>query len=524
MSTSDKLLEIRLGLLLDKVGQDISLNEAQQSLSRITGQWPGNVGDTFGIDAKNGGMAGIGRGEIALALTLAGVQSVDMSTFATSLTAEDQNSSPQRVTEILGVQGQGESFDVNVSAKAAAQVAAAITSAGGSAGAPLGSALGKNIEVKEPDYVGGKPRFLMAAEGQAWLNTSEPYADLVRLTSAIAGFIQKAHRARKKSRKAMFSANDEAALASLVGQEYASIFVATLDGDHKILKALPMIQRGEGTLGKTGLKKDEPLKIKTIQEFLNTLKAVGALDGTTAGSLKAAGASDNLRRWVRLASQYTTGLQSFGNIVFDDPSYLDSSVHFASKIVEEGDMDVSLFGDTPYLALVNSTGYDLLPADTQSLIGSGFLTLVGITKGGRPRWEVDLPGVISSGHTRDGSVVSESLLNLRVNLLVEELTHSDKKNIQRMIAKHIEADRSEQKKLTQKQFESELKKVLGKDLMGGPAKINRAIEEIAKQQLQKELKGRKLKDAMAEVTKLVLRKLYREMSYSYTPVIDRIKI
>ena len=120
--------------------------------------------------------------------------------------------------------------------------------------------------------------------------------------------------------------------------------------------------------------------------------------------------------------------------------------------------------------------------------------------------------------------LKESLFNLRVNLLVEELTRSDKKDIQRMIAKHIEADRSEQKKQAQKQFEAELKKVLGKDLVGGPAKINKAIEKIAKRELQKGLKGQELKDAMAEVTKLVLRKLYREMSYSYTPVIDRIKI
>ena len=93
-----------------------------------------------------------------------------------------------------------------------------------------------------------------------------------------------------------------------------------------------------------------------------------------------------------------------------------------------------------------------------------------------------------------------------------------------MIAKHIEADRSEQKKQAQKQFETELKKVLGKDLMGGPAKINKAIQEIAKEQLKKELRGSDLKDAMAEVTKLVMKKLYRELAYSYTPVIDRIKI
>jgi len=130
----------------------------------------------------------------------------------------------------------------------------------------------------------------------------------------------------------------------------------------------------------------------------------------------------------------------------------------------------------------------------------------------------------TAGYRPGGMMINERLLDLRVELLVEELTRSDKKAIERMIAKQIHADRSEQKKQTQKQFETELKKVLGKDLMGGPAKINRAIQEIAKEQLKKEMKGDKLKNAMADVTKLVLRKLYRELAYSYTPVIDRIKI
>jgi len=134
------------------------------------------------------------------------------------------------------------------------------------------------------------------------------------------------------------------------------------------------------------------------------------------------------------------------------------------------------------------------------------------------------PQPANAGHRRSGPLLDESLLGLRVNLLIEELTRSDKKDIQRMIAKHIEADRTEQKKIVKKEIEAELKKSLGKGFFGSPGKINKAIQEIAKEQLKKEMKGGELKNAMADVTKLVLRKLYRELAYSYTPVIDRIKI
>ena len=49
-------------------------------------------------------------------------------------------------------------------------------------------------------------------------------------------------------------------------------------------------------------------------------------------------------------------------------------------------------------------------------------------------------------------------------------------------------------------------------------------KEMAKDEMGRELKGKQLEGAVLEITKKVIKKLYRELSYSYNPVIDRIKL
>jgi len=99
-------------------------------------------------------------------------------------------------------------------------------------------------------------------------------------------------------------------------------------------------------------------------------------------------------------------------------------------------------------------------------------------------------------------------------ILQEELTRTDKKDIDRMIAKRIEKDRAEQKRLFKKNLEEELKS----------SKFQKIILEMAKDEMGRELKGKQLEGAVLEITKKVIKKLYRELSYSYNPVIDRIKL
>ena len=111
------------------------------------------------------------------------------------------------------------------------------------------------------------------------------------------------------------------------------------------------------------------------------------------------------------------------------------------------------------------------------------------------------------------------------SILMEELTKSDKKDIDKMIKKRIEADRSEQKKIIQKEMANELKKTLGKDFFGNPGKLNKAIQEIANEELMKEFSSKgKAKQEVVDITKRVLKKFYREISLSSSPFIDRIKL
>ena len=105
-------------------------------------------------------------------------------------------------------------------------------------------------------------------------------------------------------------------------------------------------------------------------------------------------------------------------------------------------------------------------------------------------------------------------LLIKETLLNEELTRADKKEIDRMIAKRIEKDRVEQKRLFKKQLEEEIKST----------KFQKMILEMAQESMGKELKGKQLQAAVVDVTKKVIKKLYRELSYSYNPVIDRIKL
>ncbi len=114
------------------------------------------------------------------------------------------------------------------------------------------------------------------------------------------------------------------------------------------------------------------------------------------------------------------------------------------------------------------------------------------------------------------SFLNESLfLSIKIdNILKEDLNRADKKEIDKMILKRIEADRVQQRKDFQANLQKELKS----------SKFQKAIMELANQELSKELKGKELQASVLEITKKVIKKLYRELSYSYNPVIDRIKL
>ena len=106
------------------------------------------------------------------------------------------------------------------------------------------------------------------------------------------------------------------------------------------------------------------------------------------------------------------------------------------------------------------------------------------------------------------------LLELRTNLLIESLTKTDKRDIDRMIAKAFVSNGPQQKK--------EIKKAIEKEINSSAMK--RLVAEIVSSEITKNLKSGKGKEITVDITKRVLLRLYRELAYNYTPVIDRIKI
>lgn len=113
---------------------------------------------------------------------------------------------------------------------------------------------------------------------------------------------------------------------------------------------------------------------------------------------------------------------------------------------------------------------------------------------------------------------------VRKSLLTEELTKADKKEVDKLVKKGIERDRVEQKRIIRKEIEAELKTSLGKSFFGNPGKVRKAIEEIARAELSKEMKrGSDLENSVVEITKKVLG-AWHEMLYKQQNIINRIKI
>ena len=110
--------------------------------------------------------------------------------------------------------------------------------------------------------------------------------------------------------------------------------------------------------------------------------------------------------------------------------------------------------------------------------------------------------------------IEMTYLCLNLGILPLVTSQSDKKSIDKMIQKAIAADSARQKKELKKEFQ----KMIDSELK------SKAVKELVSDIVAKEISSDKGKNKVADITKLVLRKLYRELAYNYTPVIDRIKI
>ena len=115
---------------------------------------------------------------------------------------------------------------------------------------------------------------------------------------------------------------------------------------------------------------------------------------------------------------------------------------------------------------------------------------------------------------------------LKEQLIVEELTGADRSEIKRMIKKEIEGttNKREIEKAFQKKFDVELKKALGTSFLGTPGKINKFVVDQIYDEVNKWLADTATRNEIAEITKQVLTKLYRELSFSSPTIIKRIKV
>jgi hypothetical protein len=110
------------------------------------------------------------------------------------------------------------------------------------------------------------------------------------------------------------------------------------------------------------------------------------------------------------------------------------------------------------------------------------------------------------------------------SLLTESLDGSDKSEIKRMIKKELEGptNRREVDKAFKKNFDKELRKALGVSFFGTPGKINKFVIDEIQKEVIKSLDSKASKDVVIFVCKEVIKKLYRELSFSSPQIIDRI--
>jgi len=126
------------------------------------------------------------------------------------------------------------------------------------------------------------------------------------------------------------------------------------------------------------------------------------------------------------------------------------------------------------------------------------------------------------------TTVAESIIRglVKESLLTEELNGSDKSEIKRMIKKELEgpSNRREIDKAFKKKFDAELKKALGSSFFGTPGKINKFVADEIQKEVEKHLGSAANREVVVRICKDVMVKLYRELSFSYKPLIDRMKV
>ena len=151
-----------------------------------------------------------------------------------------------------------------------------------------------------------------------------------------------------------------------------------------------------------------------------------------------------------------------------------------------------------------------------------------------------LDSVLRESVRKRSVIITEKNIRLMIHQrLTEELTRADKTEIARIfkkemskvdarkaIRKEIESSKTQTMidKAFKKQFDKELRKALGVSFFGTPGKINKFVVDEIQKEVEKILGDAATKELVVQICKDVIIKLYRELSFTYKPVIQRLKV
>lgn len=121
--------------------------------------------------------------------------------------------------------------------------------------------------------------------------------------------------------------------------------------------------------------------------------------------------------------------------------------------------------------------------------------------------------VIEDGVIREMIEEITTFSESQTSLIIEELTGADKSEIKKMITKEIEGTLN--KRETQKVFRAEFEKELKK---------SRTLKDVVRAEIKALFKDKSTKNEVGEITKAVMKKLYRDLSLNTPHVIDNIKL
>ena len=258
---------------------------------------------------------------------------------------------------------------------------------------------------------------------------------------------------------------------------------------------LPFVQELAKALNDAWAKRSDPndrgkfdaMFTSFVQQLLRAKDLTKAIDkGPSAGSVKVASASEVTKRIE----------QSLGR----------SAEPFSASRVRDSSVSLRIEGiDKPFLT---------------------FRMKKDATKGGALMMRIYM---MLTHQGLFGESVIRSLI--RETLFLEALTKTDRRDIERMarkqaavILKRDALDKREIEKLATKKAEEAIKKALGVSFIGTRGDINKFVTDNAEKGAEKWLKDKAGKQQVADVTKMIVKKLYKQLAVSSPQVIDRIKV